>query len=59
VPEQVRSGARDGLQVVRHGDRLAAGLGVRPGEYWVVRPDAYVAAVVTSEAALRAVLARF
>ncbi|ALG10248.1 FAD-dependent monooxygenase [Kibdelosporangium phytohabitans] len=59
VPEQVRAVARDGLQVVRYGDPMAEKLGVRPGEIWVIRPDAYVAAVVTSDAELDYALARF
>jgi pentachlorophenol monooxygenase/3-(3-hydroxy-phenyl)propionate hydroxylase len=48
VPEQLRPGARDGLQVVRHEDAM-----------WVIRPDAYVAAVVTSSAEADSVLSQF
>nr|WP_042179127.1 FAD-dependent monooxygenase [Kibdelosporangium sp. MJ126-NF4]CEL13649.1 Salicylate hydroxylase [Kibdelosporangium sp. MJ126-NF4]CTQ99335.1 Salicylate hydroxylase (EC 1.14.13.1) [Kibdelosporangium sp. MJ126-NF4] len=59
VPQQVRAAARDGLQVVRPGGPLADGLGVAPGEAWVIRPDAYVAAVATSEAELDSALSQF
>ncbi|WP_236791297.1 FAD-dependent monooxygenase [Amycolatopsis sp. GM8] len=37
---------------------LAEALGARPGELWLLRPDAYVAAVVTDRAALEAALHR-
>ncbi|CAM3812843.1 FAD-dependent monooxygenase [Kibdelosporangium persicum] len=52
VPERCRSFCRDGVQVIRE----SAALGVRPGEMWVIRPDAYVAAVATSSAELNAAL---
>ncbi|HWL99809.1 MAG TPA: hypothetical protein VNP20_20885, partial [Nocardioidaceae bacterium] len=41
-------------------DALATTLGARPGEAWVVRPDAFVAAVVDvfDPAALQAALSR-
>lgn len=48
VPEQLRSGCRNGLQVVEHEDA-----------FWVIRPDAYVAAVVTSLAEADSVLSQF
>ncbi len=35
---------------------LAEMLGARPDELWLLRPDAYVAAIVTSEAALHAAI---
>ncbi|TLW94469.1 pentachlorophenol monooxygenase [Saccharomonospora piscinae] len=38
--------------------RVAAALGVRPGELWVLRPDAYVAGIVTDPAELPTVLRR-
>ncbi|MTD57836.1 FAD-dependent monooxygenase [Amycolatopsis pithecellobii] len=37
---------------------LAGALGARPGELWLLRPDAYVAAVVTDRSALEAALRR-
>ncbi|GAB2966842.1 FAD-dependent monooxygenase [Amycolatopsis acidiphila] len=37
---------------------LAGALGARPGEYWLIRPDAYVAAVVTSRAEVEEALQR-
>jgi pentachlorophenol monooxygenase/3-(3-hydroxy-phenyl)propionate hydroxylase len=37
---------------------LAEALDARPGEYWLLRPDAYVAAVVTSRAELEEALQR-
>ncbi len=37
---------------------LAAVLGARPGEIWLLRPDAHVAAVLTDPADLPAALAR-
>ncbi len=40
------------------GDPLAVALGARPGEVWVVRPDAHIAAVVTDPAELPSVLDR-
>jgi hypothetical protein len=40
------------------GGLLAAALGARPDELWLLRPDAHVAAVLTDPADLPAALAR-
>ncbi|NKQ53650.1 pentachlorophenol monooxygenase [Amycolatopsis sp. K13G38] len=40
------------------GGALTEALGARPGELWLVRPDAYIAAVVTDAAGLEAAIAR-
>ncbi|MCE7004194.1 FAD-dependent monooxygenase [Kibdelosporangium philippinense] len=48
VPEELRARSRSGLHVVSYSDLL-----------WVIRPDAYVAAVVTSLAEADSVLSQF
>ncbi|WP_433407345.1 FAD-dependent monooxygenase [Saccharomonospora azurea] len=46
------------LSEADHDGGIARALGMRPGELWLVRPDAYVAAVVTEPTALVEALRR-
>ena len=55
IPGDVRVLALDSVDIDGTG---SAALGARPGEVWLIRPDAHVAAVVSSTEALAAAVGR-